>query len=434
MLKLPAWKRWTRRLLLGVAAVVMLAMAFHGVLIRQLGGASSQDPEAMASGLSPGARALVERAFRGIEPGALFDYHAHVVGLGSGESDCFVHPRMQSYWHPVERLRFLVYASACGVDDLRSADEQFLQRLLSLVRSVDGHGRHLILAFDQYHDPAGRPDRAKTSFYVPNDYVVTLARSHPDALVPAVSIHPYRPDALAELDRYAARGVRFVKWVPAAMGIDPADPRTVPFYQRMKQHQMALLTHAGAEQALESAADQQLGNPLRLRLPLDIGLRVVVAHCASAGEDLDLDSSEPEPVDSFDLFMRLMDEDRNEGLLFGEISATLQAHRLGKPIRTLLARTDLHDRLVYGSDYPMPAINVLVRTGALEDAGLITGEEQEQLDEIYDYNPLLFDFVAQRTVKLPAAEAGFPPSMFVVHPELPPSGDSPVEGPRPSRP
>lgn len=409
-----------RTALLGAGGLALVVAAFQDSLIRQVGGASSQEPEAMADGLSPEAKQLVARVFEGIEPQRLFDYHTHLVGLGTGDSGCFVHPHMLSFRHPGQRLKFLVYASACGIEDFRSADEQFLVRLLSLVRSIEGHGRHLIVAFDEHYGPDGQPNLAKTEFYVPNDYVVKLARSNPDAFVPAVSIHPYRQDALAELEGWAAKGVRFVKWLPNAMGIDPADGRCVPFYQRMKQHGMVLLTHAGEEKAVEAEEDQKLGNPLRLRLPLSLGLKVIVAHAASLGQGEDLDHPGGEPVDYFDLFMRLMDDDRYDRLLFGEISATLQYNRLDKPIRTLLSRTDLHGRLVNGSDYPLPAINIVVRTGDLEDAGLITAEERELLNEIYDYNPLLFDLAAKRTVRLPGAESGFPPSVFMVHPDVSP--------------
>jgi mannonate dehydratase len=61
-----------------------------------------------------------------------------------------------------------------------------------------------------------------------------------------------------------------------------------------------------------------------------------------------------------------MDEKRYEGLVFGEISAMTQFNRAGKPLRTMLAREDLHERLVNGSDYPLPAVNILIRTAVVK--------------------------------------------------------------------
>ena len=62
-----------------------------------------------------------------------------------------------------------------------------------------------------------------------------------------------------------------------------------PFYRKMKEHDIILLSHGGKEQAVEAEEDQELGNPLRLRKPLDMGVRVIIAHAASLGSCKDLD-------------------------------------------------------------------------------------------------------------------------------------------------
>src|ERR1041385_6562910 len=109
-----------------------------------------------------------------------------------------------------------------------------------------------------------------------------------------------------------------------------------------------------------------------------------------------------------------MDEKRYEGLVFGEISAMTQFNRIGK-LRTIFAREDLHERLVNGSDYPLPAVNLLIRTRPLVKKGYLTSAEGECLREIYDYNPLLFDFVLKRTLKHPKR---LPASMFMTNSAL----------------
>jgi predicted TIM-barrel fold metal-dependent hydrolase len=277
---------------------------------------------------------------------------------------------MRSWWHPISRIKFLVYASAAGITEVERADQQFVQRLAALGRGTKTHGRYLVVAFDRHYRPDGTTNPAKTEFYVPNDYLVQLAEAEPDLFVPAVSIHPYRTDALAELRRWAERGVRVVKWLPNAMGIDPADQRCDAFYRELKDRGMFLLTHAGVEKAVEADEDQELGNPLRLRRPLELGVKVIVAHCASLGQYVDSESPRREKRESFDLFMRLMVDKRYEGQLFGDISAMTQFNRLPRPIVTMLARSDLHGRLVNGSDYPLPAINIIIRTRSLLKAGL----------------------------------------------------------------
>jgi hypothetical protein len=107
-----------------------------------------------------------------------------------------------------------------------------------------------------------------------------------------------------------------------------------------------------------------------------------------------------------------MDEPQYEGLLFGDISAMTQFNRLPGPLRTLLQRQDLQRRLVNGSDYPLPAINVLIRTRDLVKHGFLDQPERRALNEIYHYNPLLFDFVLKRTVRLPGTDKRLSEAIF----------------------
>ena len=401
--------------LVGLLLVLALVLLIFGErLVDRVGGAFRGEPEQLETGLSSGARELVERAFAGLRGEALADYHVHAVGLGAGGSGIWINPMMRSWWHPLRRLRFSVYVSAAGVTDLARADEQYIERLVRLVRGIKGHGRYHLLAFDRHYNRDGTVNAHKTEFFVPNAYVMAVARRYPRIFVPTISIHPYRPDAVESLRKWAGRGARLLKWLPNAMGIDPSLRRNDPFYREMQRLGVALITHAGEEKAVEADEDQRFGNPLLLRRPLDLGVKVIVAHCASLGDNVDLDDPKRRRRDNFDLFLRLMGERKYEGLLFGEISAMTQFNRIGRPLMTVLERPDLQRRLVNGSDYPLPAINVIVRTGKLVDAGLITRTQRELLNEIYNYNPLLFDFVVKRTLRHPASKKGLSPSVFRV--------------------
>ena len=72
---------------------------------------------------------------------------------------------------------------------------------------------------------------------------------------------PYRHDASRNWKTWAKAGVKYVKWLPNAMGMDPANTAIEPFYRKMKEHKMILLSHGGEEQAVEAEEDQDLGNP-----------------------------------------------------------------------------------------------------------------------------------------------------------------------------
>ncbi|MCG3135140.1 MAG: hypothetical protein HMLKMBBP_02646 [Planctomycetes bacterium] len=388
-------------------------------LLSTVAGASTRDPERLAADASPEARRVLDRAFDGIDPAERVDHHCHLVGLGAGGTGCFVNARMLSWSRPVHRLKFLVYRHAGGIRDDAQADAQYLDRLVRLARAAGG--RYLGFAFDEHIDAAGRSVAEKTEFHVPDAYSIDVARRHPDLFVPVASVHPYRADAVERLERARAAGVRVVKWLPNAMGIDPADPRCIPFLDAAARLGITIVSHSGCEKAVHAEEDQKLGNPLRMRAALERGVRVVLAHCASLGDDEDLDAPGRPKVPSIDLFLRMMDEPRWNGLLFGDLSAVAQSNR-ARALPKLLARSDLHDRFIDGSDYPLPAINVVFRLATLVEVGVLDPRDMPPLREIYDHNPILFDFALKRSLRLrrkDGSETRFPARCFTAHPSIP---------------
>jgi predicted TIM-barrel fold metal-dependent hydrolase len=381
-----------------------------------LGGAFSGQPEDLNARLSPAASNLLARAFADLGSAPLADYHAHAIGIGTGDSGAELDPAMLDGWSPIPRLKAALFLSACGVKKGPTLDQDYMDRLTRLARGFPHPLKIHLLALDRYYGPDGAVDKSKVEFYMPNDYVVRLAEQHPDLYVPVISVHPDRPDALEELDRWAARGVRVVKWLPNCQGIDPSNPRYDPFYQAMKKHRLILLTHTGMEKSVGSGT-QLYGNPLLLRRPLDQGVRVIMAHCASSGRNADLDHP-GRTADNFDLFLRMMADDRYRGLLFADISALTQINRAPRPILELIRRPELHDRLVNGSDYPLPAMNCMIWTRQLCWRGLITDGERRALNDIYACNPLLFDFALKRTIRDPVSSAQLPARVFLPNPGL----------------
>lgn len=410
------------RLALPLIAALAAALASGcSSLADALGGASSRDPAAMPAALSPEARALLDRAYADVDPRKLLDYHVHLLGTGEGGSGCYVNERMRSWRHPLERARFLVYRSAARITDEEKAESQYLERLSALARGQPG--RFVLLAFDENRGRNGRVDREKTQFHVPDDYAMAVAAREPGRFIAACSIHPYDPDAIARLERCAARGVRIVKWLPNAMGIDPADARAGPFYKRMRELDMILLSHVGREGAVDAGDGQHLGHPLRLEWPLAAGVKVIAAHFAGHGEEEYPDHETRRRTPSWQILLRMMEMPHWNGLLFADISAVTQANRTPEPLATLLRRQDLHARLVNGSDYPLPAVNVLIRTSSLVAQGFITEAERRALNEIYELNPLVFDYVLKRTVRArdpDGREYRFSPAVFQEHPALAP--------------
>lgn len=366
--------------------------------------------------LSPEAARLVEEAFADMEGQTPVDYHVHMLGLGAGGTGARANPKLLSWRHPLSRLKAKIIFKSSGIASEARADQQYLARLLAVAREFPRPIRLAILAFDDHYAKDGAIDPGRSEFYLPSEYVIALARRHPELFIPVVSVHPYAPDALQRLERYAEAGGRMIKWLPNAQGIDPSDPDIEPFYRLMRDFGMALLCHTGQEASVASKA-QQFGNPLLLRRPLDLGITVLMAHAGNRGRNEDRDHP-GRRTRNFDLALRLMDDPNYRDRLYADISTITQTLRSHNDLKTLLERSDLHHRLVNGSDYPLPGVDFFIQPWLLQRGGFITGPQRRCLAEIFRNNPLLFDFVLKRTLRHPETGAKFPPSVFAAHPGI----------------
>lgn len=354
---------------------------------------------------------LVLAAWRGLDTAKIWDTHCHVFGSGDSGSGLWFNPRMESIWQPRSYVQREFYINASCVDySTGKVDNSFVARLLDQCRAMAPGFHVLLFGFDWARDDAGAPMQERSTFHVPDDYVAGLAQRHPAHFEWAASIHPYDPRALDRLDAAVARGARSIKWLPSAQNIDPASARCDAFFAKLATLRLPLITHAGDEQAVHGFGEH-LGNPLRLRRALDAGVRVVVAHCASLGHNEDSDG--PTPLSNFDLFARLMEDPRYRSNLFGDISAITQSNRMSV-IAPLLERRDWQERLLNGSDYPLPGVVPLINLRALAELRLLDPAALEPLRRLRDTNVLLFDFVLKRS--LAAKGQGFAAPVFETAP------------------
>ncbi len=263
------------------------------------------------------------------------DAHVHVVGNGAGGTGCWL--RVRRWRQPLAALllRHVGLPRGAMRGDL---ERLYVERLLEQVRG-SSLGAVVILAQDRVHDERGRPIEGAGCFYVPNDYVLKLAGEHPEFL-PAVSIHPARVDALDELERCLELGAVMVKCLPNCQNIDCADRRFTKFWERMAAAGLPLLAHTGGEHTLPIVRSE-FADPRILSWPLDCGVTVIAAHCGTRSGLFDREY--------FHVFSEMT---RRFPRLYGDTSAFNVPFR-GRHIPRCL-RGPLADRMVHGSDYPVP--------------------------------------------------------------------------------
>jgi mannonate dehydratase len=345
---------------------------------------------------------LVGDAWAGLDATQIWDAHVHLFGAGGNDSDAWFNDGRGTWRWPLAAAQRYFFVDATCLEGGDHADASYVAGLDALSQPFPAGFKMLLLALDAYHDHSGTMQREHTHLYIANDYCGRVARAVPERFEWAASVHPYRTDAIAELERVRGLGARAVKWIPAMQGIDPAAPRCDRFYDTLVRLDLPLITHAGTERA--APGDDALGNPLRVRRALDHGVRVVVAHCATMGAGRDLDIGDHGPwVDNFTLFERLMDAPGSAGRLYGDLSAATQTARAGKALTRIVERAskggDWAGRVLNGSDYPVPAIMPLYSPRHLVASGLLDAAAAAPLTAIRRHNPLLFDFVLKRHLR-----------------------------------
>jgi hypothetical protein len=221
--------------------------------------------------------------------------------------------------------------------DRRSSDldEVYIRLLVNWLDSSSLAGL-VALACDHVHEENGGPRPDLSRLFVPNEYVFRVAKLQP-RILPGISIHPARKDALDALDASVEAGAVLLKLLPCVQIVDPSLPKYRAFWKRMAELGLPLLAHTGGEFSLPTYRPE-LQDPNCLQVPLELGVKVIAAHCGAPalpwGRDYSLE------------FLRLR---RTFPNLYGDISALSQPTHL----KTLARLRDDPERVLYGSDYPV---------------------------------------------------------------------------------
>jgi uncharacterized protein len=260
------------------------------------------------------------------------DLHVHLAALGVAGAS--VSPQFE------RSLPFRYLRRGLG---LRGGKPEDLTRRYAdaLASAADGASlldKVVLLALDRPYSETGEPLPA--DLFVSNALAAETCRRSPRFMLGA-SVHPYRPDAIEALDEAASLGAVLIKWLPNAQRFDPGSPRCQLFFRKLRDLGLPLLVHTGHEFTLPHS-QQDLGDPRRLEQALREGVVVIAAHAGTRGGL----GREPYLETVVDLCAR-------HANLFLECAAVWTLGRVG-PFRKLLARPELRDRWVYGSDYPVP--------------------------------------------------------------------------------
>ncbi len=284
-----------------------------------------------------GVRADPIFASEDLEKLTITDWHVHVAGLGYGNSENFVNETMRNNY----RFKyFSKWMNVTGKELETFGDQIVIERLNKRIEQSKYIDKAIILALDGVIDKKTKQlDKVNTQYYVDNDFVSREASKYPKLLFGA-SINPSRENSIELLENVYGQGAVLIKWIPSIMHFDPADKTFEPFYRKMAELNIPLLTHTGMEKSFPNTNDS-LADPRRLELALKSGVTVIAAHIATTGKS--------EGQDNFERILPMFDEFPN---LYADISSLTQINKLGYLAKALKI-PKLTEKMIYGTDWPM---------------------------------------------------------------------------------
>src|SRR2546426_4983327 len=275
-------------------------------------------------------------SFSAVPVQKVIDCHVHLAALPDRDNGCYISRRMLK--SPL--FRFLLWKHDLTLTDPQRANQKYLDDLLGELRASHYVGRAVLLGMDGVYDGQGMLDHDSTEFLVSNEYVLNMVRAHPNELLAGVSINPQRRDAVDELEHCADAGAALVKVLPNAQQFDPANRNYKAFYRALAKRRIPLLSHVGYEFSL-IGKDQSVGDPAKLRVPLDEGVTVIAAHACSYGLMI--------YERYYGTFLELVHRYQN---FFADVSALTLPNRF-KMLLRLRQHPEVHGRLLFGTDYPL---------------------------------------------------------------------------------
>lgn len=247
-------------------------------------------------------------------------------------------------------------------DGIISTHEYFelLYRLFSSSEEIDGV---VLLALDAVYDPeTGELDEQKTDLWVSNRFlsckVIELnnrlqAEADPEKRKKrfffGASVSPNRKDWRSELEYVLNQtDAVLVKLIPSTQHINLKDKRHTNFYNALSAANIPLLCHVGPEYSFpEGIRNKHLDNYKYLEKPLECGVTVIAAHCASPVFPV----IDKDVMKDFYTFMQDYNID-GKIRLWADTSALSLSTRI--PYIKEIVETFPARWLVHGTDFPIP--------------------------------------------------------------------------------
>lgn len=235
--------------------------------------------------------------------------------------------------------------------------ETYTNTLMNMVRDSEHLSKTVLFGVDARVDSKGKVLHKDLTVCATNEDLLKLYEKNSDVLVPFFSINPMRPDALDLIDKYSELGFKGAKFLQNYWGVNTKDERYRAYFEKLKAKDIPLIVHIGSESSVHSFKECESIN--MLDFPLEVGVTVIAAHMALSYEPMKIFKAlSSNPKNFNDDYFKLLKMLQRHDNLYADISALLTPVR-AKVLRHLSQQDDVHEKLLFGTDYPVPFSTVL---------------------------------------------------------------------------
>jgi len=276
------------------------------------------------------------------------DIHAHLLS-----SEVSLH-RMY------DKAALLFFGKKMGLNAkelIKNPYEVYTRSLIQNIRNAQHIKKSVLFGVDARVDAKGDILHKDLTVCASNDDLLKLYQQNSDIIIPFFSINPMRPDALDLIDKYTELGFKGAKFLQNYWGVNTKDQHYRAYFEKLKSKNLPLIVHIGSESSVHSFKECE--SIEMLQHPLEVGVNVIAAHMALSYEPKKiLKALSSNPKNFNEDYFTLLEMLQKHPNLYADLSALLTPVR-AKVLRHLSQQKDVHHKLLFGTDYPVPFSTIL---------------------------------------------------------------------------
>ena len=233
---------------------------------------------------------------------------------------------------------------------IKNGFEGYKSNFARLIKSSNFVQKSVVFGVDAKFDASGNLVHKDKTVCASNEDVFAFYEQNPSEVVPFFSINPNRKDALNLIEKYHKMGFKGGKLLHSYWETDLNDKRYEPYFRLLSELGLPLVIHVGDENSL--ASNKALESIEQLKSPLNLGCRIVCAHMgASSDGAFTALSRDPEKFGAN--YFTLLGWLREFDGLYADVSALLCINK-ARILPHLKTQTQIHDKILFGTDFPVP--------------------------------------------------------------------------------